>query len=628
MEQNPRKLAILYATQTGNTLDAAERISREAERRGCPASLLSLDEFDASSLPHEDTVIFVVSTTGQGDAPDSMKDFWRFLLQKNLTKQWLAGVRYAVFGLGDSGYQKYNFVAKKLDRRLSDLGARAIVERGLGDDQHPSGYEGALDPWMSLLWNTLCQINPKFFPNGLDFVIPDSELIDQPKIKITYHETDSLDSQLSTIPDLKWAQMQIERARSMSTEKFSHDRNKPDCFLKMVKNQPLTSVGSGKDVRHFEFEFVSTAIEYEAGDVLEVLPGQSSAAVDAFIERCNLNPDLLITVHPRVETAQNNGPNVPVKLKTFVERTMDITSTSPRRYFFEARILHVMSFFAAAEHERERLKYFCSPEGRDDLYQYNQKERRTVLEVLDDFPSVQMPFEWLVQLVPPLKKRGFSISSSSAAHPNQVHLTVNVVSWTTPFKRKRTGLCSMWLAKLDPQQGVCIPAWFQKGTLPPPPPSLPLILVGPGTGCAPFRAFLEERALQDVSHEAAPVMFFFGCRNEENDFLYRDFWLAHAQNGGLLSEERGGGFYVAFSRDQPEKIYVQHKIREHSQMIWNLISNGASIYVAGSASKMPSDVMSAFEEIISKEAGVSRERAVMQLRRLEKDGRYNVESWS
>lgn len=288
----------------------------------------------------------------------------------------------------------------------------------------------------------------------------------------------------------------------------------------------------------------------------------------------------------------------------------------------------MMSYFATAEHEKERLQYFASPEGRDDLYQYNQKERRTVLEVLEDFPSVQMPFEWLVQLVPPLKTRAFSISSSPSAHPNQVHLTVNVVSWTTPFKRKRTGLCSTWLAGLDPQDGVYIPAWFCKGSLPPPPPSIPLVLVGPGTGCAPFRGFVEERAIQDMSGSAAPIMLFFGCRNQENDFLYKDFWLSHAQNSGPLSIARGGGFYVAFSRDQPQKVYVQHKMREQSQRVWNLLVEGASIYVSGSSTKMPSDVMSALEEIIYKEAGVSRETAVLQLRRLEKDGRYHVEAWS
>ncbi|CAN7054359.1 unnamed protein product [Brassica oleracea var. botrytis] len=117
-----------------------ERISREAERRGCPASIVSNDEFDSSSLPHEDAILFVVSTTGQGDSPDSFKEFWRFLLQRNLGNSWLQRVCFAVFGLGDSGYQKYNFVTKKLDKRLLDLGATTIIEKGLGDDQHPSWY--------------------------------------------------------------------------------------------------------------------------------------------------------------------------------------------------------------------------------------------------------------------------------------------------------------------------------------------------------------------------------------------------------------------------------------------------------------------------------------------------------
>lgn len=287
-----------------------------------------------------------------------------------------------------------------------------------------------------------------------------------------------------------------------------------------------------------------------------------------------------------------------------------------------------MSFFATAEHEKERLQYFASPEGRDDLYQYNQKERRTVLEVLEDFPSVQMPFEWFVQLAPPLKNRAFSISSSPLAHPTQVHLTVDVVSWTTPFKRKRQGLCSTWLASLDPEQSIYIPVWFHKGLLPPPPPSLPLIVIGPGTGCAPFRGFVEERAVQSQSGTIAPTLLFFGCRNENNDFLYRDFWLSHSENDGVLSEAKGGGFYAAFSRDQPQKVYVQHKMQEQSERIWNLLCEGAAIYVAGSSTKMPSDVMVAFEEIISKESGAPRESAVRWLRSLEKAGKYHVEAWS
>ncbi|KAH9691145.1 NADPH-dependent diflavin oxidoreductase 1 [Citrus sinensis] len=550
-EEKRNKLLIFYASQTGNALDAAERIGRESERRGCPVVVRPVDDYDARCLPEEDTVIFVVSTTGQGDTPDSMKVFWRFLLQKSLSKQWLEGVRYAVFGLGDSGYQKFNFVAKKLDNRLLDLGATAVVERGLGDDQHPSGYEGALDPWMRSLWRRLHQIDPSFFPQGPDHVIEEMKLIDQPKVHITYHSIDNAASRLSNASDLEGIRMQLETARSMSAGKLSNYNNK-------------------------------AAIEYEVGDVLEVLPSQDPAAVDTFIQRCNLDPDALITV---------------------------------------------MSYFATAEHEKERLQYFASPEGRDDLYKYNQKERRTVLEVLEDFPSVQMPFDWLVQLVPPLKTRAFSISSSPLAHPNQVHLTVSVVSWTTPYKRKRTGLCSAWLAGLDPQQGIYIPAWFQKGSLPRPPPSVPLILIGPGTGCAPFRGFVEERAIQSSSGPAAPIIFFFGCRNED-DFLYRELWLSHSLNDGVFPEAKGGGFYVAFSRKQPQKVYVQHKMLEQSQRIWNLLLSKASIYVAGSATKMPSDVWSTFEEIVSKEGEASRDSAANWLKALQRAGRYHVEAWS
>ncbi|CAN0928858.1 NADPH-dependent diflavin oxidoreductase 1 [Linum grandiflorum] len=485
---------------------------------------------------------------------------------------------------------------------------------------------------MTSLWHALHQMYPTFFPHGPDYVPPTVELLDQPKYQVIFHKLDKILPMLSETTDSENLAMEIERARSMSPGKLSYDEGTPATFLKMIRNDPLTKTGCGKDVRHFEFDFISPTIKYDVGDVLEVLPCQTPASVDAFIQRCDLDPEALITVHPKQRENHfldglKRSQEISIKLKTYVELAMDIASASPRRYFFE-----VMSFFASAEHEKERLQYFASAEGRDDLYQYNQKERRTVLEVLEDFPSVQIPFEWLVELVPPLKKRAFSIASSPSAHPNQVHLTVNIVSWTTPFKRTRNGLCSTWLASLDPLQGVRIPAWFHKGCLPAPPPSLPLILVGPGTGCAPFRGFLEERAIQETSSScsAAPIIFFFGCRNQDGDFLYRDLWMAHSEpDDGLLSEARGGGFYAAFSRDQPRKIYVQHKMLEQSRRIWKLVSEGgAAIYVAGSSTKMPADVMSAVEEIVAREGGVAKETAATMVRRLERDGKYYVEAWS
>ncbi|KAL5722167.1 multidrug-resistance type transporter [Ranunculus cassubicifolius] len=634
--ESRRRFLILYASQTGNALDVAERVGREAERMGFPAVVLSMDDFNASFLPYEKIVIIIASTTGQGDIPDSMKVFWRFLLKRNISSSWLKGVHYAVFGLGDSGYQKFNLAAKKLNKRLSNLGAEQMIEIGLGDDQHPSGYEGALDPWLfslwsfftdpgqkeTPLWRFLSQINPTISLRST--IDPATETLDRPKFQVIYHDADEIQTESASASDLEYIKGQIERCRLMSAGKIGSSKLRPDSFLQMKKNQPLTRTGCGKDVHHFEFEPVLSDVRYQVGDVLEILPSQNPSAVEAFIQRCNLNPEIYITV---IENGISNMPtNVsrrPVKLQTFVELTMDVASASPRRYFFE-----VMRFFATAEIEKEKLQHFASPEGRDDLYQYNQRERRSVLEVLEDFPSVQLPFEWLVQLVPPLKPRAFSISSSPLAHPNQVHLTVSVVSWTTPYKRKRSGLCSTWLAGLNPEQGVYIPVWFNKGLLPSPSPSLPLILIGPGTGCAPFRGFIAERAAQSSSRPTAPILFFFGCRNKENDFLYNDFWETHAENGGVLSEEKGGGFSVAFSRDQLKKVYVQDKMEEESGRVWNLLSSGAAVYIAGSASKMPADVMSAFEKIVAKEGGVSLDLAEKWLRDLEKAGKYNVEAWS
>ncbi|CAH1440339.1 unnamed protein product [Lactuca virosa] len=154
---------------------------------------------------------------------------------------------------------------------------------------------------------------------------------------------------------------------------------------KKVKNQPITRASYDKDVRHLEFEPLSSTIEYEVGNVLEILPSQSPEAIDAFMTRCNLNPESYIIVKPRnKEDSFKDGVGAskdPIKLKTFVELTMDIASASPRRYFFE-----VMSFFVSAEHEKERLEYFASPQGRDDLKlakltKLNRSKLETILPV-------------------------------------------------------------------------------------------------------------------------------------------------------------------------------------------------------------------------------------------------------
>ena len=150
-----KKILVLYGTQTGNSQDVAKRIGREARRYGLHSTVQSLHSYDVLNLPTESIVVFVVATTGQGDVPDRMKAFWKFLFRKSLQSGSLKDVQFSVFGLGDSAYVKFNVVAKKLHNRLCSLGAQKIVDRGLGDEQHDEGYDGALDPWLIALWHKL-----------------------------------------------------------------------------------------------------------------------------------------------------------------------------------------------------------------------------------------------------------------------------------------------------------------------------------------------------------------------------------------------------------------------------------------------------------------------------------------
>lgn len=627
MEQKPA-MVVLYASQTGNAQDVAERIGREAERQQLKAFVVSVDLFNPSKLPFENAVIFVASTTGQGDPPDSMKSFWSFLLQRNLKSSWLNGLNYAVFGLGDSGYLQYNVVAKKLDRRLIDLGGKPIIGRGLGDDQHPSGYEATLDPWLASLWKVMGEIlHLQLETSALTY---DSAKLDSPRYHVMYCGSSS-----NKGPGTLERYAEHNRARSMleaadgvfktlvKDGDLTFGPRNP--FLaRMIRNELLTNNADERNVCHIEFDLANSGISYTPGDALAVMPSQDENSVGIFLRRCSIDPDALVLVeaaNAQEETFELHGK--PVSVGALVAAVMDIGSASPRRYFFE-----VMSHFATAEHEKERLKYFGSPQGRDDLYQYNQREHRTVLEVLEDFPSVQLPLEWLLQLVPRLQPRLFSISSSLLVHPNEAHITVAVVHFRTPFKRLRHGLCSTWLSGLDPSKGeVLVPIWRREGALKVPDPSIPSILVGPGTGCAPFRAFIEERAAISASQIVAPLLFFFGCRNKANDFFYKEFWLAQTGDSGVLSYDFGGGFFVAFSRDQTNKVYVQHKIREESGKVWRMLQSGSSVYIAGSANKMPADVASALEDVVAKEGCVSKDFARKWFKQLERAGKYHVEAW-
>jgi sulfite reductase alpha subunit-like flavoprotein len=253
---------------------------------------------------------------------------------------------------------------------------------------------------------------------------------------------------------------------------------------------------------------------------------------------------------------------------------------------------------------------------------------RSALEVLQDFPSATPPLQWLLGCLPRLQPRRFSAASSLLARPACVDLLVAVVEWATPGRRRRRGLCSSWLAGLP--EGATVPVWAERGALRmPADPGVPLILVGPGTGVAPFRAVLQERAAQrqrGLAPPPAPCVLAFGCRSAAADFYCRGEW-EEMREGGTLGGA-GGGLLVAFSRDQEAKVYVTHRIREHGGELWAALAGGAAVFVAGSADRMPADVAAAFRDVAAQHGGMAEDEAARFVKRMEAAGRYQVEAWS
>ena len=711
-------LLVLYGSETGNARDVAERIAREAARRGDdagPVHCLSMDRFEVTQLPTAPLVVCVCSTTGQGDPPANMRNFWRFLLRKSLPADSLNAVRFAVFGLGDSHYQKYNVAAKRLHRRLLALGASELLDLGLGDDQHPTGYEATLDPWLERLWRALgrtvgpatsargsqsasgsasgsesqpadpCRVVVRVVeaPEGLGLGLgandrrPDD---DRPARNVATRVRELCDAARELDRALEAAAAIPPRLLRLSSEPTTpgscgtaraFTERRPAVATVLV-NAPLTAPDADAEVRHVEIAAADVLGDGEPphrpGDCLAVSPlplddcddaeetlaGVTRAATIEVLRRAGIAPDAWVAVHASTHGSAHQYIGTPVRALALVEGALDLCSASPRRYFFETA-----ASFASHPKEAERLRHFASKEGRDELWYYNDRERRCVREFLDDFPSVRMPLGWMLTTAPRLRPRLFSIASAAAATPGAIHLTVTRVRWETHYGRTRHGLCSDAIAKTAPGSGK-LACWLENGapSWTSPRDEAPLVLVCTGSGVAPLRSLVQDRVhrARHAGARIAPTLAFFGCRREAGDFLYKEEWEALERDpialvghpelrtftvysgdvGGLDGTNSSsvsevcpleGGFVPAFSRDGDAKDYVQHRIASHAMRVWRMLRAGAAVYVAGSAAKMPQDVRETMEKVVQACGKMSIDDARAYVRGMENGGRYVVEAW-
>ncbi|CAG8713465.1 14119_t:CDS:10, partial [Acaulospora morrowiae] len=481
---------------------------------------------------------------------------------------------------------RYNWPAKKLYKRLLQLGSQSLLPRGDGDDQHYLGIDGALDPWLAKLWEALMEKYP--LPQNME-VLPDDVLLYPSPL----HDDAFVDRRVDT-----------EKIRV-----FEGDYVK----ARLVKNERVTAHDHFQDVRHLELDIDDPSLNFNSGDVAVLYPKNLPEEVDEFLELINLSDiadDAFVLVPNDEDRKVPPHWNTTLTLRILFENYLDIFST-PRRSFFE-----YLSFFTTNEDHTEKLREFCSAEGQDDLYAYNQRVRRTIAEVLQDFSSAKIPLEYVPDIFPALQPRQFSISSSLEVHPRQVHLTVAIVKYKTRLQKLRTGVCTKWLSGLRPE--CSIPIQITRGTMKlPTSTSTPVILIGPGTGVSVMRAFLQKR----ISDGAIENYLFFGCRNRDKDYYYKEEWDKYVSDGQLK-------VFVAFSRDQEEKIYVQNVLKENAQLVWEIVhEREGNVYVSGKSDRMPTDVMNAFKSIFISEGGMTNEGADNYISSLERTGRYQQEVW-
>ncbi|BGP19975.1 hypothetical protein JCM10213_006752 [Rhodosporidiobolus nylandii] len=597
-----RSFLVLHASVTGTAIDTAERIGRRGRREGWHVTVKSVAQFNQVELLEHALIVFVLPTTGNGAAPPQFVPLWTALLHPGLPSDFLEDLRYAVFALGDSSYGKYNWVGKKMSRRLDALGAHAVVERGEGDDQNEWGVESTFPQWLD---SFMAAIDPLLPPPPSFTKLP-----------------------LTSVPPARIRLEKVASSSAASAPAGAGEAPVPwaeDCrWAKLVENRRVTAEDWYQDVRAVELEVEGVEENerirlYSAGDVLEIRPQNSTEEVDRFLSSAGWTgvADDIYLITPS-NSDQPLPPHLPSPFRTtlryLLTYELDISSV-PRLSFFEW-----LAAFSEGDME-EKLRWFCTGEGQDDLTDYTLRPRRTINEVLHEFRAAKIPPEYVFDLLPPIRPRGFSISSSPASHSGKVDLLVAIVKYSTILSVPRQGLTTSYLSLLP--LGSRLPIRFDtSGMLKLPPGTPPLIMVGPGTGIAPFRALMEER--QRVG--AKENLLFFGCRSASKDFYLKEEWEKMVENGDLTLS-------VAPSRDQENKIYVQHRIPEYAAQIWEYLQRGGYLYVCGSSTQMPKAVKKAMLRVFASEGGLwvnedgTGGEAERYWERLEREGRVVEETW-
>lgn len=624
------RIAILFGSQTGTAEGFAEVLKKEGRKAGFQALALDLEEYEAAELlPKEKLVVLVMATYGEGDPTDNAVEFIEYLKDKSgeLGDKGLEGVGYTVFGLGNTQYEHYNEMGRVVDKLMEKHGAHRVFNYGEGDDD--ATLDEDFDEWKEPLWKAL---RKQFITGESDNEEPSAEAGDA-KLSPPEYEYSCTEIRASEAEKMLLTTTDV-RMKASTKHFFTAKR------AKVVVNRELRPSTVGGSTVHVELDLRDTGVTYQTADNLAVLPENETSVVERLATRFGYDLDQWVSIEAVDPAGELPFPS-PCTIGDVLTRYLAINS-APRK-----GPLKQLAFFASNPEERAELVYLSSKEGKDKYQSWILDDERSFVDVLEHFRSIEVSLQGLMYVVPFLLPRYYTISSSSLVNPQRVHATVSLIESVKSDGRVFRGVCSNFLGRLQPldahkddkkkrdsrpgEQGAKKPReWptariFMRASTfrLPQNPLTPIILIGPGTGIAPMRAFLHERAKQQENGvEVGKSIMYFGCRRRDEDFIYKEE-LETFQESGVLSE-----LHLAFSREQENKVYVQHLLMKNGQATWDLIrDHDAYIYVCG-ATSMGNDVHKVLHEIIQQFGDKSADEAQAMLKTLQDSHRYIQELWA
>ncbi|OSC96348.1 fatty acid hydroxylase [Trametes coccinea BRFM310] len=564
-----QELYILYGSNTGTSQTFAQRIASDAPSHGFKAILGTLDSF-VGRVPIDGPVV-IVTASFEGEPADNAAHFVEWL--QNLTGDEIAGAKYAVFGCGNRDWVRtYQKVPRLVDDLLHERGGRRLQERGAGDAQAAEFFQ-VFDEWEAQLWKTLASEY-------------DIEVVEEKTSHINGLSLKNVDSGISRASVLR----------------------QPDTDLgRVVENRLLTSPNAPAK-RHIEFQ-LPEHMTYRAGDYLAILPHNPARDIHRVISRFALSPEQQIVLSAEGPTSLPVDKPISIfsLLASYVEISQPATS----------RDLRVLLSTNSSEATRSSLEDLASSYADKVM-----AKRLSVLDILEDHPDLNLPFSTFLEMLPPMRVRQYSISSSPLHDPQRPSLTVSVVE--TPALSGKAhpflGVASTFLAGLRPGDMVQLAVRASSAMFHPPEDvGVPMIMFAAGSGLSPMRGFLQERAVQKkAGRDVAKSTLFFGCRAPEEDYLYSDSDLKEWQELGIVDVR------PAFSRC-PEKSlgckYVQDRVWHDRELVKQAYDQqNARLFTCGSG-KMAQGIKKVLTELIKESRGCSDDEAARLFERAIQ-GRY------